>query len=386
MNRTANVLYSLLFIVLLLALALGSLPAALSFSAASQTSVIDGKLASSFEKHYDKGFVLKDFGTNAWAALEYSLFDEGRPGVVVGRQDWLFTDEEFKPAVSASQLDDNWRLIAGVQQELQRRGIDLQLVLLPAKARLYPEYLAEQQPVLQQQALYAQARQRMQALGLPGPDLLAALQAAKGREAVFLRTDTHWTPHGAAVVAQAVAEHLRRSGQWQGGELSYSTQVKGRETHKGDLLSYLPLEPYFAAMQPPAEELEQRSTSLSSEVGGDLFGDSTPQLALVGTSYSANAKWNFLGALRQSLGSDLYNYAENGHGPLVPMLRLLAKGEAETAGLRLVLWEVPERYLMMPSDLSEFDPQWLAQLRAGSGGVDRLAIQRAADSVAAHNH
>ena len=386
MNRTANVLYSLLFIVLLLALALGSLPAALSFSAASQTSVIDGKLASSFEKHYDKGFVLKDFGTNAWAALEYGLFDEGRPGVVVGRQDWLFTDEEFKPAVSASQLDDNWRLIAGVQQELQRRGIDLQLVLLPAKARLYPEYLAEQQPVLQQQALYAQARQRMQALGLPGPDLLAALQAAKGREAVFLRTDTHWTPHGAAVVAQAVAEHLRRSGQWQGGELSYSTQVKGRETHKGDLLSYLPLEPYFAEMQPPAEELEQRSTELSSEAGGDLFGDSTPQLALVGTSYSANAKWNFLGALRQSLGSDLYNYAENGHGPLVPMLRLLAKGEAETAGLRLVLWEVPERYLMMPSDLSEFDPQWLAQLRAGSGGVDRLAIQGAADSVAAHNH
>lgn len=386
MNRTANVLYSLLFIVLLLALALGSLPAALSFSAASQTSVIDGNLASSFEKHYDKGFVLKDFGTNAWAALEYGLFDEGRPGVVVGRQDWLFTDEEFKPAVSASQLDDNWRLIAGVQQELQRRGIDLQLVLLPAKARLYPEYLAEQQPVLQQQALYAQARQRMQALGLPGPDLLAALQAAKGREAVFLRTDTHWTPHGAAAVAQAVAEHLRRSGQWQGGELSYSTQVKGRETHKGDLLSYLPLEPYFAEMQPPAEELEQRSTELSSEVGGDLFGDSTPQLALVGTSYSANAKWNFLGALRQSLGSDLYNYAENGHGPLVPMLRLLAKGEAETAGLRLVLWEVPERYLMMPSDLSEFDPQWLAQLRAGSGGVDRLAIQGAADSVAAHNH
>ncbi len=153
MNRAANVLYSLFFIVLLLALALGSLPAVLSFSAASQTSVIDGKLASSFEKHYDKGFVLKDFGTNAWAALEYGLFGEGRPGVVVGRQDWLFTDEEFKPAISASQLDDNWRLIAGVQQELQRRGIDLQLVLLPAKARLYPEYLAEQQPVLQQQEL-----------------------------------------------------------------------------------------------------------------------------------------------------------------------------------------------------------------------------------------
>lgn len=386
MNRTANMLYSLVFICLLLALALGSLPAVLSFSAASQTSVIDGKLAGSFEKHYDKGFVLKDFGTNAWAALEYGLFGEGRPGVVVGQQDWLFTDEEFKPAASTSQLEGNWRLIAGVKRELQRRGVDLQLMLLPAKARLYPEYLAGQQPVAEQQGLYPQARQRMQALDLQGPDLLAALQSAKGQEAVFLRTDTHWTPYGAAVVAQAVAQHLRHEGLWQGGELTYSTQIKGHETHKGDLLSYLPLEPYFAEMQPPAEELEQRSTELTGETGGDLFGDSAPQLALVGTSYSANAKWNFLGALRQSLGSDLYNYAENGHGPLVPMLHLLAKGEQETAGLRLVLWEVPERYLMMPSDLSEFDPQWLAQLRAGSGDADRLALQGAARSVAAHNN
>lgn len=386
MKLSLNLFYSLAFILLMLVLALASVPAALSFSAAAQTPWLNGKLALAFEKHYDKGFPLKELGTNTWAALEYGLFGEGRPGVVVGRQDWLFTDEEFKPALNDQQLNDNWQLIASVHKELQRRGIELQLVLLPAKARLYPEFLAEQQPSVQQQALYAQARQRMQALGLQGPDLLAALQAGKAREAVFLRTDTHWTPYGAAVVAQAVAEYLRRGGQWQGGELSYSTQVKGHETHKGDLLSYLPLEPYFAEMQPPAEKLEQHNTELSGEAGGDLFGDSTPQLALVGTSYSANAKWNFLGALRQNLGSDLYNYAEDGHGPLVPMLRLLAKGEAETAGLRLVLWEVPERYLMMPSDLSEFDPQWLAQLRAGPGDVDHLAMQDVANSVATHNH
>jgi alginate O-acetyltransferase complex protein AlgJ len=385
--RTINILYGLIFVVLLAALSLAALPNLLRFSAASETPLLNGKLALAIEKHYDKGFPLKEFGTNAWAALEYGLFGEGRPGVVVGREGWLFTDEEFKPAKQASQLDDNWKLIAGVQKELQRRGIELQLVLLPAKARLYPEYFAGQRrPSAQQQELYAQAQERMRLLGLQGPDLLTALQGGKDQGQVFLRTDTHWTPYGAEVVARAVAEQLRRSAQWQRGELDYQTQVTGRATHKGDLLSYLPLDPYFADLQPPHEELEQRRTERhEGGEGGDLFGDSTPQVALVGTSYSANPKWNFLGALRQALGADLYNYAENGHGPLVPMLRLLAKGEEETRGIQLVLWEVPERYLTMPSDLTEFDPQWLAQLQAGPDDkAERLALKGTAKPLAAH--
>src|SRR5690606_19523373 len=383
--RTINILYGLAFIILLAALSLAALPNLFGFSAAAGTPWLNGKLAHAIEKHYDKGFPVKEFGTNAWAALEYGLFGEGRPGVVVGREGWLFTDEEFKPAEQASQLDDNWKLIAGVQQELQRRGIELQLVLLPAKARLYPEHLGgDRQPSAQQQKLYAQARERMRQLGLQGPDLLAALQGGKAGGQVFLRTDTHWTPYGADVVARAVADHLSRSSQWQGGGVEYLTQVTGRETHKGDLLSYLPLDPYFADMQPPREELEKRRTEpRDGEGGGDLFGDSAPEVALVGTSYSANPQWNFLGALRQSLATDLYNYAEDGHGPLVPMLRLLAKGEEETRGIKLLLWEVPERYLAMPSDLSEFDPQWLARLQAGPNEAERLAVKGTAKPVAA---
>jgi alginate O-acetyltransferase complex protein AlgJ len=382
--RTINILYSFIFVALLAGLSLASLPNLFSFSTASETPVLNGKLAHAIEKHYDKGFPVKEFGTNAWAALEYGLFGEGRLGVVVGRDGWLFTDEEFKPSKNPKQLDDNWQLIAGVQAELQRRGIELQLVLLPAKARLYSEYFADERPVAQQQELYTQSLQRMNSLGLRGPDLFAALQSGKQQGAVFLRTDTHWTPHGAAVVAQAVAEHLRQASTWQGGGASYATQVTGSESHKGDLLSYLPLDPYFADMQPPSETLEQRQTELQGgEGGGDLFGDSAPEVALVGTSYSANPKWNFPGALRQALGADIYNYAENGHGPLVPMLRLLAKGEEETRGLKLVLWEVPERYLTMPSDLTEFDAQWLAQLRAGPDSAERLAMKGTAKPLAA---
>ena len=382
MTRTANILYSLAFILVMLALALSSLPAALSFSSAAETSVVDGKLASTFEKHYDKGFVLKDFGTNAWAALEYGLFGEGRPGVVIGQDDWLFTAEEFDPPRDAGQVADNWQLVRGVQAELQHRGIDLVVLLLPSKARLYPEHLAEQKPVALQQAMYQQSLEQMRRFGLQGPQLLQPLRDGKQQHDVFLRTDTHWTPYGAAVVAKATAAYLREQKHWPAGSLDYQTRIEGSEVHKGDLLTYLPLDPYFASMQPAAERLEKRKTEPQGE-GGDLFGASAPEIALVGTSYSANPKWNFLGALREALQADLYNYAEDGHGPLVPMLRLLAKGEEETQGLRLVLWELPERYLALPSDLEEFDPQWLAQLR-GTTDQQQLALGNASKPLASH--
>ena len=379
MNRTATIVYSLAFILLMLGLALSSLPALLSFSAAKDTPVLNGKLAQSFEKHYDQAFSLKAFGTNLWAAIDYSLFEEGRPGVVVGRGDWLFTDEEFKPATQPRQVQDNWALIEAVQAELKRRDIELVLLLLPAKARMYPEQLGRAQPVAAHSQLYSQALARMQDESLPGPDLLPVWRQAKLQAPIFLRTDTHWTPYGAEVAAQSLAAYLFERGSLQPGDERFVTAPGKTQTHKGDLLSFLPLEPYFAGLQPPSEPLQQRQTALADgqddSSAAALFDEQPPSLALVGTSYSANPKWNFAGALKQALGSDLLNFAEDGHGPLVPMLRLLQSDPAQNAGLRLVIWEFPERYLLLPSDLSSFDAAWLQRLQQAkdSGGAPRLA-------------
>ncbi|OHC25794.1 MAG: alginate O-acetyltransferase [Pseudomonadales bacterium RIFCSPLOWO2_12_59_9] len=374
MNRLSNIVYSVTFLGSMLALAVASLSPAWTFSAASETPLLNGKLAQAFEKHYDKTFPLKEFGTNLWAAVDYSLFAEGRPGVVVGRDNWLFTDEEFKPASKPEQFQDNWALIGAVQAELQRRGVTLVLALLPAKARLYPEHLGQNLPVAEQLRLYPEALARMQQAKIAGPELLSALQQAKAEQQVFMRTDTHWSPFGAQVVADNLAAYLSQTGRWQHGDANFVTSVGSSQTHKGDLLSFLPLEPYFTRLQPPVEPLQLRSTAADEAAQGDLFASQETPIALVGTSYSANPKWNFAGALKQALGSDLINYAEDGHGPLVPMLRFLQRPADEVAGLRLLIWEVPERYLNMPSDLSEFDPTWLAQLKAGQGLSEGLAL------------
>ncbi|AMO78463.1 MULTISPECIES: alginate O-acetyltransferase [Pseudomonas] len=362
---------------ILLGLAGWSLKAFPSFAAAEGTTVLNGKLAHAFEGHYDDQFPIKRLGTNLWAALDYALFDEGRPGVVIGKDGWLYTDEEFKPAPSQTQLDDNWALVRGVQQELERRGVKLVLAIIPAKARIYPEYIGKEQPAQLHVGLYDEFLQRARQAGMAAPKLLDTLEQAKNNGQVFLRTDTHWTPLGAEAVAQRLAQSIREGQNLDLPQQTFITDASKATPHKGDLLTFLPLDPLFSELLPAPDQLQARQTHPAEDnaaAGGDLFGDSAePQVALVGTSYSANPHWNFAGALKQALSTDLINYAKEGKGPLEPMLELLKDPGFQQKPPRLLVWEFPERYLPMHSDLSQFDADWLAQLRAAGNRDERLA-------------
>ncbi|EVT89068.1 hypothetical protein Z046_00225 [Pseudomonas aeruginosa VRFPA09] len=85
--------------------------------------------------------------------------------MVIGKDGWLFTDEEFKPAPSGQQLEDNWALVRGVQRELNRRGVKLVLAVIPAKARLYPEHIGREQPAALHDSLYQDFLARARAAG-----------------------------------------------------------------------------------------------------------------------------------------------------------------------------------------------------------------------------
>lgn len=377
LSRPLQLTYVALCGGLLLGLAGWSLKSFPSFSAAAGTPLLNGKLAHAFEGHYDEQFPIKRLGTNLWAALDFALFDEGRPGVVLGKDGWLYTDEEFKPAPSATQLDDNWALVRGVQQELERRGVKLVLAIIPAKARVYPEYLGKEQPASLHAGLYQDFLQRARQAGMAAPELLDTLEQAKDKGQVFLRTDTHWTPLGAEAVAERLARGIRDGQHLDLPQQTFITEAQKSAPHKGDLLTFLPLDPLFSDLLPAPDQLQERQTHAAADAstgGGDLFGDSAqPQVALVGTSYSANPRWNFAGALKQALSADLINYAKEGKGPLEPMLELLKDPGFAAHPPRLLVWEFPERYLPMHSDLSQFDANWLAQLRAAGNRDERLA-------------
>lgn len=326
---------------------------------------VRGKAALDFEDHYNKQFPVKTFGTNLWGAIEYGLFHEGRRGVVIGQDNWLYTDEEFKTYADAdTRIDQHLKLIAWVQAELKRRGSTLVVAVLPAKARIHHEHLARRQPGDLHVDLLARTQDALRSAGVAQVLLLDAMRQGKSSQPMFLRTDTHWTPAGAAVAAQEIARQLGTLGLAGNGSARYKTTLAAATAYKGDLLNYLPLDPYFASMLPPGDTLAVPSTeSIADEAS--LLSDSTPMVALVGTSYSANERWNFAGALQEALHEDVVNHAQEGKGPFVVMLDYLAASrpseppadDAEPAP-RVVIWEIPERYFPVGYDYRPYQA-WL---------------------------
>lgn len=332
-----------LWLVLMVPLALLSWKE-LSWPADSGRAWLDGRNARQIEGLYDEKFLMKDWATNAWAALDYQLFNEGRPGVVVGQQGWLFSKEEFvwSPREAANlqvALDE----IAAVARQFSAANIQLLPVLLPAKSEIYSEQLVQVNPQLQAR-LYDQALQGLASRGVAVADLRPLLWRAAKQQEVFLKTDTHWTPFGALRVAQWTAQQLGQEGDGQ----RFSTEPGEAKPYRGDLLNYIPVAPHFENWGPDADLLASPVT-LDSGGGDDLLAD-VPAITrlLIGTSYSANDAWNFAGAIKQATGADWVNYAEQGKGPFQPMRTWLADNPLANTEIRQVLWEIPVRYLVQP--------------------------------------
>jgi alginate O-acetyltransferase complex protein AlgJ len=308
----------------------------------------DGQVTREFESHYDAVFPVRTFGINLWGAIAYVLFDEGKPGLVVGRNGWLYTAEEFdaRPGAEArvqAHLDE----VAAARRELDRHGARLLVALVPAKARVEADTLGARRPALLHATLYADALQAMRGQAALAPDLHQALAACRAAREVFLRTDTHWTPAGARCAADTLAAHARAAGLLAATPTptKFRTTVAPAASHRGDLMSFLPLDPWFARLLPPEDRLEAQHTE---PLAGGLFDEApSPAIVLVGTSYSANPKWNFTGALQQAFAEDVVNYAAPARGPFAPMREYLGSAELRAAPPRVVIWEIPERYLPM---------------------------------------
>jgi alginate O-acetyltransferase complex protein AlgJ len=311
-----------------------------------EADLINGRTARAFESHYDTVFPARTLGINLWGAVEYTVFGEGRPGVVVGSDDWLYTSEEFMaPAGAEARIQAHLEQVAEVREALKRRGSRLIVALVPAKARVYPEHLAARHPDPLHAQLYDGVLAALRARGVTAPDLMQELLQCKPVAPVFLRTDTHWTPAGAQCAAAAVARaahglHVALA------PMAFRTRYAPFQPHHGDLVKFLGLEPWFVALAPPQDRLRQPRTEPVTPADPLADDAPAPQAVLVGTSYSANARWDFTGALQQALHADVANLAAEGEGPFKPMLEYL-RGATHATAPRLVIWEMPERYLPM---------------------------------------
>jgi len=291
-------------------------------------------------------------GTDGWLAY--------RPGAlyVVGKP---FLD----PAVLARRraATPSWRCASEpdprpamlqLKRQLAARGIRLVVMPVPTKPMLYPASVGaghSREPVLPERLAnpsFDQLRNELEAAGIEVFDPLPALAAARAvGEEVFLRTDSHWSPHGVRAVSRALAARLEARGQDLGPARRWRREAQ-MQSGPGDL----------ARMLEPASTARE-TVSLERVVGPDGMPwqpDAQARVLLLGDSFTnvfsdPSLGWGSAGGLAAQLAAELGRgidrIAVNAGGASGARHRLaaaLGRGP-RLAGKTVVVWQFAVREL-----------------------------------------
>lgn len=316
----------------------------------------EGKTANSLEKQLDQKLPERTTLIAAANSLRYLFLHSGGDQVRVGRDGWLFfTDELRFHADAESHLNARTDLLGAASSALERDGVKLVIALVPDKARVYPEHLAEGRIPDYNRARYQDAISALQQRNIKVVDLLKPLKLAAANSEVYYRSDTHWSQAGAQVAAEAVATEVRRLNA-ELGATAFATEKSGIETERpGDLIRLMGLENTPNVLRPlPDRETLTITRQTSADSGGGLFGDASVPVVLTGTSYSLRG--NFHGFLQQALAAKVLNTAKDGGGFLTAATQYLKDDAFRSSKPKVLIWEVPERFLGMKLEGEE---KWL---------------------------
>jgi alginate O-acetyltransferase complex protein AlgJ len=308
------------------------------------SAYLSGEAASQIDSYYRKVMPHRVPSIDVMGAARYAIFKEGRAGVVVGNDGWLFSREEFAaPLDRTPDLAEAETGIAEIRDALAAKGINLVVVPLPAKADVYREHLSDEVIPDDLSKLYGDFTALLDKVGVRYVDTRQPLLMAKAEGPLFLTTDTHWTPLGAAVAAGAVGETLGAA-----VPNAYEVSAKAPVAREGDLSKFIVTGEFAPLVGLGPESVTPYQATSTDTSASDIFGPSSIPYVLTGTSYSANDMWSFTDSLKGALGADVLNMAEEGKGPIAPMRTLLSSDTLTDSPPETVIWEFPVRYLGQP--------------------------------------
>lgn len=310
----------------------------------SELSILAGQRQSAWQDEFDRAVPLRDAAVGFWAVLDYRLFKETEPGAVAGKQGWLFTSEEYlaEPGFD-DRLTQRLERVAISAARLDRRGIALVIALVPDKARIMSGQLRRPRPDILEPR-YDDALASLRSAGLAVVDLRASLGELARHGQAYMHTDTHWTPGGAQVAARALCPAIDKSSPMR---QSFQTSAAGQARHDGDLMAFVGSGPFRELIDIPPETVTRYNT-MRMDSGLGLLDDAPPAAGiLVGTSYSADATWNFSGFIQSECQIDILNFASSALGPFPPMEALIDGEDLDKLAPEVIVWEIPERYLTL---------------------------------------
>jgi len=283
-------------------------------------------------------------------AFQWRLFGDAGEKGLAGKEGWFF----YRPGVQylvepCPDLDEPLRAITAFRDALAERGIRLVVVPAPGKASVYPERLSRRasgavRPVHAHTERLVEA---LQAAGVDVVDLFELCAEAKDEdtgEALYLAQDTHWSPEGMRLAADAVARRLLDSGAVQHGSTVYDLRPAPIR-RRGDVIGMMQA-PGVERRIEPAEVL---CTQVIRRDSGEPYADDPRSEVLVlGDSFlriyerDDPGSGGFVAHLARALSMPLASIVNDGGASTLVRQQLSGKPEL-LFGKKVVVWEFVER-------------------------------------------
>jgi hypothetical protein len=206
-----------------------------------------------------------------------ALGDTGSKAIM-GREGWLFYRPDVRWVVEPDRPDTSseegrWvepaqgtdqdsvvRAIVHFRDQLKERGIKVLVMPVPGKPSIYPQKLSRMvgQDANRLSSPTLELIQKLSAQGVQVVDLFDRFSRArqeKPGEDLYLAQDTHWTPAGAEIAAEALAEKLRSLGWAPARTVDFTYRIV-RVRRYGDILEMIV--PRSSQDHTPYEDVECR--------------------------------------------------------------------------------------------------------------------------------
>ncbi len=277
--------------------------------------------------------------------------DDTKSRVVPGREPGVLFLRRALEYLAADDLQnqeiDPVPVLADFADQLESRGISFVFLPIPVKATIYPDWLADVPPDTVVNVAGQAAFQRLRDAGVTVLDSAPMLREARRRkpqELLYMKTDTHWTPRAAALVAEWLAAELKKMGV-QTGSVVFRTREE-EIALTGNLARML-------------DESERQKYPLEKFVAHQILGtdakplaDAVPEspILVLGDSYTTIFQREQCGAagfvahLAAQLSQPIDLIAAQGGGPQT-RLDLARRGPAYLAAKKLVILAMSERDL-----------------------------------------
>jgi len=292
--------------------------------------------------------------------LHFGVLRDPVNTVLRGCDGWLF----YKPGVdylvqtdvqdSSGDIGSTAAIAAIVdfRDQLRRRGIELLVVSVPGKATVYPDRLTQRVASgdLSLRSPTADVIDTLRRKGVETIDLFSVFRrhrqsvGEESGESIYLAHDTHWSPRGVRIAAEAIAVHVQQAGWLVAGDVAY--QRKAVEIQRtGDIVQMMRLpgdQQVYGPEKTLCQQVVLQDDSLVYRDDSDspvlLLGDSFSRIYQRDEPLSAGLVAQLAYELKMPLSSIV-----NDGGASTLVRQQLARRPEVLKGKKLVIWQFVER-------------------------------------------